>query len=136
MAKRKKASKLKKRKGATAHPKARKLSKASRAKATKRTVAKTKPKRAPVKTAARKVKRPVTPVVETVAVEVIEQPAPGVILSRKSRRHVKRAEPGALRALTALGLGQTMSGSQECVPPRLVEMASLFLRRAHHPEAI
>jgi hypothetical protein len=32
-----------------------------------------------VKKAARKVKQPVTPVVETVAVEVIEQPAPGVI---------------------------------------------------------
>jgi hypothetical protein len=49
------------------------------AKATKRTVARAKPKRAPVKKAARKVKRPVAPVVETVAVEVIEQPAPGVI---------------------------------------------------------
>ena len=44
-----------------------------------KTVAKDKPKRAPVKKAARKVKRPVTPVIETVAVEVIEQPAPGVI---------------------------------------------------------
>jgi hypothetical protein len=32
-----------------------------------------------VKKVARKVKQPVTPVVETVAVEVIEQPAPGVI---------------------------------------------------------
>jgi hypothetical protein len=29
--------------------------------------------------AARKVKRPIAPAVETVAVEVIEQPAPGVI---------------------------------------------------------
>ena len=47
-------------------------------------VAQAKPKRAPVKKAARKVKQPVAPVVETVvvetaAVEVIEQPAPGVI---------------------------------------------------------
>ena len=48
-------------------------------KAAKRAVAKTKPKSAPVKKAARKVKQPVAPVVETVAVEVIEQPAPDVI---------------------------------------------------------
>jgi hypothetical protein len=34
---------------------------------------------APVKKAARKVKQPAAPVVETVAAEVIEQPAPGVI---------------------------------------------------------
>ena len=49
------------------------------AKTAKRTVAKAKPKPAPVKKAARKVKQPVVPVVETVAAEVIEQPAPGVI---------------------------------------------------------
>jgi hypothetical protein len=49
------------------------------AKATKRTVTKAKPKPAPVKKDVRKVKQPVAPVVETVAVEVIEQPAPGVI---------------------------------------------------------
>ena len=36
-------------------------------------------KRAPVKEAARKVNQPLAPVVESVAVEVIEQPAPGVI---------------------------------------------------------
>jgi len=36
-----------------------------------------------VKKVARKVKQPVTPVVETVAVEVIEQPAPGVITVTK-----------------------------------------------------
>jgi len=72
MAKRKKASKVQKKKGATARPKARKPSKA--AKATKRTVAKAKPKPAPVKKAPRKVKQPVAAVVETVAVEVIEQP--------------------------------------------------------------
>ena len=49
------------------------------AKAAKRTVAK--PKRAPVKKAARKerMKQPVTAVVETVAADVIEQPAPGVV---------------------------------------------------------
>jgi hypothetical protein len=77
MAKRKKQSKAQKRKAAAARPKARKVSKA--AKATKRRVAKAKPKPAPVKKAARKVKQPVAPAVETIAVEVIEQPAPGVI---------------------------------------------------------
>ena len=79
MAKRNRRSKVQKSKGATARPKPRKLSRAARAKPTKRTVAKAKPKRAPVKKAVRKVKQPVAPVVETVAVEVIEQPAPGVI---------------------------------------------------------
>ena len=49
------------------------------AKAMKRTVAKAKPKPAPAKKAARKVKPSAAPVIETVAVEVIEQPAPGVI---------------------------------------------------------
>jgi hypothetical protein len=82
MAKRKKQSKAQKRgklprrKSAT-RGKTRKIAKA--APRTKPTVAKAKPKRAPVKKAARKVKQPVAPVVETVAVEVIEQPAPGVI---------------------------------------------------------
>jgi hypothetical protein len=77
MAKRKKASKVQKRaklRSSAKRGKARRVSKA--AKATKPTVAKAKPKRAPVKKAARKVKQPV---VETVAVEVIEQPAPGAI---------------------------------------------------------
>jgi hypothetical protein len=78
MAKRKKGSKVQKRKGATARPKARKVSKAARGKAKKRTVASAKPKPAPVKKAARKVK-PVAQVVETVAAGVIEQPAPGII---------------------------------------------------------
>ena len=77
MAKRKKqSSKVQKQKGAKARPKAKKLSKAARGKpAAKRAVARAKPKRAPLKKAA----RPVAPAVETVAVEVIEQPAPGVI---------------------------------------------------------
>jgi hypothetical protein len=69
MAKRKKQSKAQKRKVATVRGKARKVAKA--AKATKRTA---KPKPAPVKKAARKVKKAVAPVVETAAVEVIEQP--------------------------------------------------------------
>ena len=76
MAKRKKASKVQKRgklprRNSAKRGKARKI-----AKAAKRTVAKAKPKLAPVKKAARKVKQPV---VETVAVEPIEQPPPGVI---------------------------------------------------------
>jgi hypothetical protein len=49
------------------------------AKTAKRTVAKANPKPAPVRKAARKVKQPIAPVVETVAVEAIEQPAPGAI---------------------------------------------------------
>ena len=76
MAKRKKGSKVQKRKLRRGNPAKRgKARKAAQAK----TVAKAKPKRAPVKKAARKVKQPVAPVVETVVVDVIEQPAPGVI---------------------------------------------------------
>ena len=70
---------VQKRKAATARSKARKGPKAVRAKATKRSVTKTRPKRASVTKAVRKVKRPIAPVLETAAVEVIEQPAPGVI---------------------------------------------------------
>jgi hypothetical protein len=81
MAKRKKGSKVQKRaklRRAT-RGKASKVAKSARGKATKRTVAKAKPKRTPVKKAARRIKRPVAPVVETVTAEVIEQPAPGVV---------------------------------------------------------
>jgi hypothetical protein len=74
MAKRKKQSNAKKQRAATARPKARKVAKAARGKATKRTVASAKTKPALVKKAARKVKKPVAPVVEIVAAEVIEQP--------------------------------------------------------------
>ena len=74
MAKRKQQSKAL-RKAATSRGKARRKV----AKAVRRSVAKAKPKRAPVKKAARKAKQPIAPIVETVAVEVIEQPAPGVI---------------------------------------------------------
>jgi hypothetical protein len=81
MAKRKKGSKVqaKLRRGNSA--KRGKARKVAQGKATKRTVARAKPKRAPVKKAARKerMKQPVAPTVETVAAEVIEQPAPGVI---------------------------------------------------------
>jgi hypothetical protein len=83
MAKRKKQSKVQKRAtsrraNSAKRGKARKVSKSAKAKVAKRTVASAKPKRAPVKKAAREVKQPVVSVVETVAVEVIEQPAPGV----------------------------------------------------------
>jgi hypothetical protein len=71
MAERKKQSKAQKRKGATARPKARKVSKSARGKVTKRTVTRAKSKRAPVKKAARRMKQPVAPTVETV-----EHPAP------------------------------------------------------------
>jgi hypothetical protein len=78
VAKRKKqSSKVQKKKGPKARPKAKKLSKAARGKAAaKRTVARAKPKRAPAKN---RIKQPTAPAVETVAVEVIEQPAPAVI---------------------------------------------------------
>ena len=84
MAKHKKqSSKVQKRKGAKTRPKAKKLSKAARGKAAaKRTVARAKPKRAPAK---KRMKQPTAPAVETVAVEVIEQPAPGVITVTESR---------------------------------------------------
>ena len=75
MAKRKKGSK------AQSRAKLRRANSAKRGQVRKaaraKTVAKAKPKRAPVKKAARKVKKPVALVVETVAAEVIEQPAPG-----------------------------------------------------------
>ncbi len=76
MARRKKQSKAQKR-GKLPKRNAPKRGKAR--KAAKRTVTRAKPKRSPVKKAARKVKQPVAPIIETVAVEVIEQPAPGAI---------------------------------------------------------
>jgi hypothetical protein len=77
MAKRKKQSKVQKRaklrRGNSAkRGKPRKVAKSA---ATKRA----KPKPAPAKKVARKGRLPLGPAVETVAVEVIEQPAPGVI---------------------------------------------------------
>ncbi len=79
MAKRKKGSKVQSRAivlraNSVKRGKARKA-----AKAAKRPAAKAKPKRAPVKKAVRKVRQPVAPVVETAVVEMLEQPAPGVI---------------------------------------------------------
>ena len=79
MAKRRKGAKVQgraklRRANSAKRSKARKV-----AKTAKRAVAKAKPKPAPVKKARRKVKQPIAPVVETVAVEAIEQPAPGAI---------------------------------------------------------
>ena len=69
MAKRnKQSSNVRKRKGATTRPKAKKAA----GEATKRVLARAKPKRV----AAKKAAPPVAAAVETVAVEVIEQPAP------------------------------------------------------------
>ena len=104
MAKRKKRSKVQKRakpqRGNSAtRGKARKVAKAARGKPTKRTVARAKHKRATVKKPprkeARRMKQPVAPVVETVAVEVIEQPAPGVITVTEVEETVVREQsPG------------------------------------------
>ena len=69
LAKRKKQSKAQKRKAVTVRGKARKVPKAAL-----RTAARAKSKRAPEKKATPKVKPPVAPVVETVAIEAIEQP--------------------------------------------------------------
>ena len=79
MAKRKKQSKVQSR-AKLRRANSAKRSKARKAgKTAKRLVAKAKPKPAPVKKAARKVKPPAAPAIETAGVEVIEQPAPGVI---------------------------------------------------------
>jgi len=95
MAKRKKGSKVQKR-GKLAKANSAKRGKPRRAskaaKATKPMAAKAKPKRAPVKKTARKVKQPIAAVVETVAVEAIEQPAPGVItVTEVEETEVRRA---------------------------------------------
>jgi hypothetical protein len=95
MAKRKKASKVQKPakpRSSAKRGKARRVSKV--AKATKRTVASAKPKPAPVKKAARKVKQPVAPAVETVAVEVIEQP-----VAVTEVEETRQAEPGTTERL-------------------------------------
>lgn len=90
MAQRKKRATLGKRKS-TARSQSGKTRKPARGKPAKRTVAKSKPrkrlakarpKRAAAKKAAskmRQVKRPSSPTVETITVDVIEEPVPGVI---------------------------------------------------------
>ena len=89
MAKRKKRTKVraKKRpkprgKRAAVRAKARKISKSARGKAVKAMVAGAKPQRAAKKKAGQKNEermKPPSPAVETVVVDVIEEPAPGVI---------------------------------------------------------
>jgi hypothetical protein len=64
---------------------------AKSAKATKRTVARPKPKRAAVKKASAKEVRK-QPVRETVVVDVVEQPAPGVITATEFEETVAREE--------------------------------------------
>jgi hypothetical protein len=78
MAKRKKRAKVQPKK--RAKPKARKASK-QHARGTKRTIARVKPKRAGAKKAARKKEqrmKPSSPAVETIVVDVVEEPTPGV----------------------------------------------------------
>jgi hypothetical protein len=84
MAKRKKQSKVQKR-GKLQRGKSATRGKARKA-AQAKTVARAKPKRAPVKKASLKVKQPVAPVVEIVALEAIEQPVavPEVEETRKA----------------------------------------------------
>ena len=98
MAKRKKRAKVQlkkrakpRRRHAVVRGKARKVSKSERGKATKPTVARAKPQRAAAKKAVRKKEprmKPPGPGVETVVVDVIEEPAPGVtpIPARRDER--------------------------------------------------
>ena len=94
MAKRKKGSKVQgraklRRANSVKRSKARKVAKV--AKAAKRAVAKAKPKRAPVKKAARRIKQPIVAAVETVAVEVIEQPPPVIAVTEVEETEVRKA---------------------------------------------
>jgi hypothetical protein len=97
MAKRKKRSKVQnrgklRRRNSAKRGKAAKVAKS--AKATKRTVGRSKPKRAAVKKAPGKEVRK-QPVRETVVVDVVEQPAPGVITVTEFEETVTREEsPG------------------------------------------
>jgi len=79
MAKRKKGSKVQKRSKLRRRNSAKRGNARKAAQAKAKAAASAKPKRTTAKKAARKVKQPITPVVETVAVEVIEQPAPGAV---------------------------------------------------------
>src|SRR6516165_659204 len=95
MAKLKKRSKVQQRNQVTARGKARKATKSTRGKASKRTVARAKPKRMGVKKATRKKVPPGAPTVETVAVDVIEKPAPDLITIREFEvTEVREGIPG------------------------------------------
>jgi hypothetical protein len=99
MAKRKKPSKVQ-RKRAAGRGKARKASKSARRKAAKRTSTRAKAKHAAKKEAARKkmqrMKQPTSPV-ETVVVDVIEEPIPGVITVTEFEETVRQTDPGSGR---------------------------------------
>jgi hypothetical protein len=78
MAKRKKRAVV--RKGKTTRGKARKVVKSVRGKPAKRKVAKAKSKKRATKTKKRAVAKRIIPTVETVVVDVIEEPVPGVVV--------------------------------------------------------
>jgi hypothetical protein len=100
MAKRKKRTKVQPKKRAkvrrassAARGKTRKASK-QRAGGIKRTIARAKPKRAGAKKAAREQRmKPPTPAVETVVVDVVEEPAPGVLTVTEFEETVTRPGP-------------------------------------------
>ena len=108
MAQRKKRATVRKGKS-TARGRTRKASKSARAKAVKRTVAKptprklsakAKPKLVGAKKVARKKRRsmkpPSSPAVETLTVDVIEEPAPGVtVVTEIEATEVREPSPGA-----------------------------------------
>jgi hypothetical protein len=87
MAKRKKGSKVQKRAKARKGSSAKHVKARSRAQA--KTVAKAKTKRKPTKKTAPRMKKPA---VETVIVDLIEQPAPGVITVTEIEETVQRGE--------------------------------------------
>lgn len=101
MAKRKKRGTARKGKS-TVRGKPRKASKSRRGKSARRIAAKAmatpKPKRSGVKKAARKkvrsTKSPITPVVETVITDVVEEPVPGVITITEFEETNVREEAG------------------------------------------
>jgi hypothetical protein len=87
MAKRKKGSKVQKRAKARKGNSAKRVTARGRAQA--KTVAKAKAKRKPGKKTAPRMKKPAA---ETVIVDLIEQPAPGVITVTKIEETVQRGE--------------------------------------------
>jgi hypothetical protein len=87
MAKRKKGSKVQKRAKARKGRSAKRVKARSRAQA--KTVAKAKTKRKPTKKTAPRMKKPA---IETVIVDLIEQPAPGVITVTELEETVRRDE--------------------------------------------
>jgi len=94
MAKRKKGSKVQGRAKLRRANSAKRSNARKVAKTAKRAVAKAKPKRpkrAPVKKAARRIKQPIVAAVETVAVEVIEQPPPVIAVTEVEETEVRKA---------------------------------------------